>query len=473
MLHQEKEEKRNKIFFIKLIKMFYEEYQTINSILEKWDNDRLKIFEYLYSNININKELKTNIWLNSDISNNNNCECDSNNCVNMFSNNNCKGCLLLSRLFIKNLKDKFCIKKEGKYNNNCYNINQTKISDYDKNYELSEYKLTKIPFENSKTIINKIQMLGNCENQFNTIINDTNFLYTKGCFVEHYFIISCIIEKYLIENNNPCIPTIKWIYQCNGKINTISRNYELIENDINNNFKIELLNGILLQLISILNILHTYGFIHGSPTFNSIVLENKICDYKYLTKNIKCEYTMHLNPSAYSSININNKRLFFFNKQFNQINNFENLNIEIITYLSKDINHKISCIYESKIPCIDKFKKISKTCYKIDINNWKIYQENINIGIPLFHSSLELYSFLISLLKLNNYYYYNILLTSLELLELWKQMWINNNYDEIMDSFFKLSDNPTSTEILIFLSNYYLRCDGLSFFTDTLLSFKI
>jgi hypothetical protein len=446
--------------------MIYDEYNSINSILDEWNNERLKIFEYLNETSDQNIE---NIWKKGNISNVNNCECNSNNCLN-FLTNKCKGCYFLTRLFIQDWNKDFFIEVDGKYSGNCYSINRTKIGQ-DTNYKLSNYKLTKFPGENSKELLEKIQMINNCETLFSSIINSTSFFYTKGCFIEHFFVISCIIERYLTLDNFPTIPSVKFLYQCNGSVNTVSKKYLFNKDNffinLTEEYENSLLIGILLQLTSTLYFLNTKGFIHGLPTFESIDFEEKICNYTYLGKEINCELTLHINPSIFSSINVRNKRLFFNNKQLMKIDNFDSLSIDIKTYLSKNIENKISCTYDSKIPCIDKFKKIAKTCYKIG-NNWDIYKKNISMGIPLFHSSFELYSFLISLLKYQNGYFLKILHKNLKLTEVWKQMWIENNYEEVMLNFKNLPNNPSSTDILIFLSNYYLRCDGMNFFMESL-----
>ena len=425
-------------------------YLSADNIIDKWKTDR----ENIYDNIVNNKIF--NIW--SNISDSNNCSCDSNCNTNLLSNV-CQGCKLTSRLFKSNIiipNSDFKI-NIGKYINCEFCFKKVTVD----NSKLEKYEKDVFSVKYGKKIIEQIQLMSSCENNFTTLINSTNFFVSKGSFIEHYFVMSCILEQYL--KGLPTIPVIKWLYQCNNSINCIEEKINTI--NINEISSLD----ILLQLIPTLKILSEKFFTHGSPTINSLIFEKKPCSFNYLGKNITSTFSLRFLPSCYSSINVSNNRLFFNNSilsyKFYDMDSFPQIFIK--QRLSLDIDSIYNCTYSNQlIPCLPTYNKIYKTCYKIGKDYELFYSYVSNYGLPLFYSSFDLYCFLISLLIQPSFFY--DFMSNLKLELIWKELWNTDEYTLVMTSLSLLNPKSTYFEILKFLSNFDLRCDGINFFWENL-----
>ena len=449
--------------------MLYENNLSADSIIDNWEKDRFSIFNILLSE----NDCK-NIW--SPISSTINCSCNS-SCINAYNiSGSCKGCIIISRLFVG---EKIIPNKEfkidyGKYSNYKYILNQYSFTNSD-SYLLKQYKLTTSPKNIGQLIISNFQMMQSCESLFTTLIDSSNFYLNKGIILENYFIISCILEGYLKKSNFPTFPLQKWLYSCNGTVNIISElpflKKEGEEEEKEENYVI----NILLQLVSTLHLLSNYGFIHSKPSNEFLILNNKECEYDYDGIKIKSPITLHLNPSCYSSINISNKRLYF-NSDIREttFNLLEMPTIEVLPFL--DFNNVSSSFCKAStntkekigIPMCNKYSSVYRSCYLIGENNIGTFKKCIiEYGLPIFYSSYELYSFLIAFLKSNenNLKY---LLSNFKLFDIWKKLWYDKEYDKVINELLNLNSELSSDDILIFLSKYHLRCDALHFFWNSL-----
>ena len=439
--------------------MFYENNTTASDIIDNWSIDRKSIFD----NLNTNKTCD-NIW--SPISINNKCKCDS-TCINAYTiENSCKGCIIVSRLFPNEniVQNKIINIDVGKYSKSKFIFNSYKFTD-STTYALKDYKTTQIPKISGSFIIKELQMMQSCEMNFNTLLNSFDFYVNKGILLENYFIISCIVENYLLLNNMPTLPLSKWLYLCNGSVNIIS---EVIDTfDITDD---SILLHILLQLVSTLDLLSKYAFMHASPSMESIIISNKVCNYTYDSINIISPITIRLNPSCYSSININGKRLYYdSNVNIPTLQIDELPYIEILPYINLDQKSEYKCIYESHVPMCSKYSVIQKTAYLIGEKNIEAFKICMrNYGLPLFYSSLDIYSFLIGLLKNNNNFFFKTLSKNLLLYNIWIQLWLKDEYGKLIDEFLLLPCELSANDILLFLSKYHLRCDALKFLWNSL-----
>ena len=276
--------------------------------------------------------------------------------------------------------------------------------------------------------------------------------------------MSCIIEFYLNVYSLPSLPTAKWMYQCDGSVNIVEENINLVTDYSTIN-----IYDILLQLSSTLLILSQNAFTYGTPTINSLYFENKACKFSYDSINTTFQTTLRFTPSFNSAINIGYKRFYFNQPQLSskyfEVDKCPKISIKQI--LSTDINALYSCTYNNiKIPCLPKYNKIYKTCYKIGEDYQTFYSYVTNYGLPLFYSSFDIYSFLVSILI--NPILFNSFMSNLKLELLWKNLWNPDQYDSLMYNLKLLNPLSTAIDILQFLSNYDLRCDAIKYFWETL-----
>ena len=141
-----------------------------------------------------------------------------------------------------------------------------------------------------------------------------------------------------------------------------------------------------------------------------------------------------------------------------------NSNNTFDTQSSKDSSSKVSYEKNNEINngCANLYLNNRTMCYKIGKNTLSFTSYVRHLGIPLFYSSFDVYSFFISLMT--NDTFYNTVLENNCLKSIWEQLWNPDQYEDMMEDFelFRGKGIYTYQNNVDFLSKYFLRCDALT-----------
>lgn len=93
-----------------------------------------------------------------------------------------------------------------------------------------------------------------------------------------------------------------------------------------------------------------------------------------------------------------------------------------------------------------------------------------HLGIPLYQSSFDIYSFM-TLLMSNRAFYGGVSEDAI-IFEIWKSMWLPSEFNDVNISMrdFHVYETMTKLDIVKFLSKYQLRCDVNSLLWQSLQS---
>jgi len=226
------------------------------------------------------------------------------------------------------------------------------------------------------------------------------------------------------------------------EIGYIENLFEFPEYFNDKNLKPEVVKDILVQICEILTALKSSNFCHNDATINSLVFTLK--DDKLITQITNLDY---------SAINYGNLRIY------NQ-NQYSSLFV-------KD---------EPFIPDI-KIVDMGEVCsndssYRFNTESGKQIINLRRLGVPIYNTSFDLYTFLISLCTQS--VFYNTLTTDPKLAKIWKSIWKPQDLKiityRIQQAQAELNMDFSIEKIVEILSSLTLKCDFLQFLDDTLKS---
>lgn len=219
--------------------------------------------------------------------------------------------------------------------------------------------------------------------------------------------------------------------------------YEFSDFFVNKNFKPKIVRDILIQICEILETLKAHNFCHNNGTINSLRFDLKDESINVL-----------LSDFEYSAINFGNLRIYGTNKR--------------------------SELYVKNEPFIPdiKIKDHTETCnpeatYKFNTESGKQIINLRRLGIPIYNTSFDLYSFLISLCAQTPFY--NTIILDSKLHKIWQSIWTDNDLKIINYRLSELHKNNIIDveieKITEILSSLTLKCDFLSFLSTSLKEF--
>jgi hypothetical protein len=320
------------------------------------------------------------------------------------------------------------------------------------------------------------------EGSFLNIAKNTH-VYTTTSNISNYLMTNIFINNKIHKYKLPNKTLISWAYSCGNKVEVMEeKSLSFMEMTLIEQFhkqtktpmaqskvnpmNINIVNSILKQLIVLLHFLNKYSFIHGDPVVEHLRFTHKSCVYKYNDINIESPITLHLRPSLVSSFTFEsdkNQYIRLIGKP-NTILPPQELPVEHTDLLV--YNRKKNMIDSGDIPMIEELRSNLIYGYKVGNQMTNLMNLLTYEGIPVFHSSFEFYSFMISLLCEDSFYMTFIESDSLRII--WHGLWKATEYETMMEELSKLKmhDNVSFEQIGWFLSNFVLRTDAIKYFWD-------
>lgn len=402
----------------------------------------------------------------------------------------CSGCEIARRISkgIQIPEDGLIKIEEGNYLSHSYTIvNCENILTY--------YERTKEYESLSVRMIDKMYSMHLHDDIFRNI-NDRTFYYSTISPISNYITICIILQNKMHKYKFPTVPLFEWAYQCGKntylleafptlgfgsfeniidigdfvkgpKSPTARRSHSMTMNHT-------ILISILRQLVSTLHFLAKYSFIHGNPNIRHIAFSKKPCYYKYEDIEISAPLTFHLIPSNDSSITVENDNgeyFRFLNSGYSKYSKEYDYIVEKVEPLLVKKGKEMDMRSKDLIPVLPELQSKIVYGYKIGICRNNFRELITQKGIPLAHTSFDLYMFMFSLLCEESFF------ASFQehqgLMALWKDMFKFSEYEAMMNDLKTLrmqeSDEPaTFQEILDVMSKYTFRNDALSFFWESL-----
>lgn len=136
----------------------------------------------------------------------------------------------------------------------------------------------------------------------------------------------------------------------------------------------DIIYGVLMQLIVIMNVLGNVAFSFGNAHINSFLFSDIPCNYEFKKNDVVCPYTMVLSDLAKSSVMVGNVLLF---SESNKVSTIMNNNFNDVRYKSKGDKYVIEeyvfdTIFDKikyQFPSIDFYLiLLSMTAYPIFVN---------------------------------------------------------------------------------------------------------
>jgi hypothetical protein len=465
---------------------------SADSLLERWSYDRSEVSSRISSD-HITSIFQDVFPLDR------NCKgCLGEGVTPYVIRSSCIGCQLLTRLFIAG--------KEGHTRSLKLQAGKEQGKDLYISYipssldSLTGYTETKIPKEYGSKILSSLDKMLSCEKGFPSRVNTTSTFCTTSR-LSNYIIISCMIEAEMKAADMPGLPLFRWVYECkNGAI--------MVESDIPNRgnlknileypdfslpckkdfldrnkiLRADVTRLILSQIIMNLAFLSNYDFTHGEPCMFHILIVNEPCSMKYDNIRLESPFTIHIVPTSSSGMTINNSGNLIrtycsdnFKPKTADIRLVSQ--IKFISHLRKsDIITPCSPVKRcnsAKInPTLMEFKKVRVMSYKI--NDGDIFDTYTNnLGVALFPSSFDAYAFFLALMVETPFS--ESVLKDANLSKIWKNLWIEDEYTNLMldlvmlnKFFINTGISPTYIMLRNVLVKYYLRCDGLYYIWEAL-----
>ena len=459
--------------------------RSIDQILAKWKENRRDISR------NVTLDSITNPWQHT-ISQSENCTCNIEG--NTSIKGNCIGCTIVSRLY-KNgiiLLNKIMTCLVGKnigLQYITYSIKNCTPRKLLKGYIQSDY-----PKNNGSKIMNHVHNMQACETSFVSQVQSTLFYSSYGTYEEHYAMISSIIEYEMCKIGIPCTPTFLWMWKCINDIGIIEKipnlgrgTFKNISNDliyltlstdqkISNRLQMNVGRGLIYQLASSLHFLSLYAFMHSEPSINYLSFNKESTTFIYKNVKIYSPITLNIIPCGTSSISLiipdSEKIIRLFHPGpgiVRSINTSDFPKIGIHPFIgikNGSIDDRCeSDIKDDVVPCLSGYLNKRILGYKIG-DNFNTFSHYIKVlGLPLFHNSFDLYMFLLSLMCEELFYQY--LINDYDMLELWKSLFVSDEYDDFMNDIDILRNQdsrPSNLNLLNVLSTRTLRCDAVKHF---------
>ena len=217
----------------------------------------------------------------------------------------------------------------------------------------------------------------------------------------------------------------------------------------------DVVKGIISQLFAVLSFLRKYDFSHGDPSSRSVLFKNVPCSYIYDGVHVDSPITLKLCDLHHSGITVNNK-IRLYNKSV----------IADEEILKKSYKPIIDTVTITPFSFSDDSDKNDITIYRLKDPN-KYPKESImfmyikHLGLPIYQSSFDAYSFMISLMT-DRSFYATVMSDEFTYL-LWREMWLPEEFDIIQEKIRKShkSADPASRvdKVLRILSDLGLRCD--------------
>lgn len=413
----------------------------------------------------------------------------------------CTGCNVSSRLFKKGdivQEHPFTI-QVGKYIGTKYALHSFKKG-LDVGFGFKGYERTDAPMVVGSLLLDHMSALQACETSFSTHVQNTSFWACKGSPIEHYIMISCFLENEMHKGGFPTIPTFRWSFQCDGNINVVEEVLSLGKGTLTGVSSVseyvesprsptarsspitpltsDTSRGIILQLVSTLHFLNRYAFTHGSPSLNCLGFSKTPSAYIYDDVKISSPVGLRIIPSttsALSAAGINGSavRIYHPGLILDQSVNHKLLPKIVITPFIGIKQSDSFCNASSRAdslvvmsnPCLPEYIRLRIIGYKIGSNTNSFTSYVQHLGIPLFHSSFDLYAFWVALMCESPFY--QAVHNDQPLLDIWRQLWNPSEYDTMMNELQIVRqrsehDVPLApSDIVTFVSSYYLRCDAL------------
>lgn len=459
---------------------------SADQILTRWNDDRRNISRKVAKMLSPTKD--NYIW-NSLFPASSICTCNGDGITS--KSGICMGCSITSRFFDKGV---FTLNSPitvqiGKYVGMEFIVTSENI--VKGSHQFSPYVSTPSVKDFGQEVIRDYSMMQACEENFSHNVQRSNFYACKGSYNEHYKVVSSIMEYEMDKINIPCKPVFLWTWACMNKMFTVTQLPNLglatfkgvssmkdytqspltptakaVPYDPLNTHTIK---GLLGQLFSSLHFLTGYTFTHGIPSIQYLGFEREIASYKYGGVDIVSPLTLRIIPSGVSSISMTTpeggvNRIYHPGVEGYTPFGIEDLpTIEVKPYLSKTVPSVCPIGLNQRItPCMPEYLMNKITCYKIGSNTKRFSHMVKHLGIPLFASSYDLYGFLCCLMCEESFYH--AVLNDQKLLDLWKSLWIEDEFNSLSNDLHELRIKempPTSLELLDVLCKYNLRCDAI------------
>lgn len=312
--------------------------------------------------------------------------------------------------------------------------------------------ITKYPYLILLNAIKNNPSLSICQPKINNYITPnyiTNYIgsdpFTNQVLITWY--LDSEFSKYKL----PHISKIYTSFICGDNGYCLSEYSDI--GSINKNIKSNVAIEIIKQLFVSLHLLNTYDFSHGEPTSKSIIFSSDPCSYIYEKIRVDSPITLKLCNLNNSGITIqSNNRIRLYCKS-------SVIDEQIKKIPSKSLIEISSVSIPSETITVYRLKNL--------LNNFKesiLYMYLKHLGIPLFQSSFDVYAFMIVLMA--DVHFYTTVNNTPKLFKFWKSIWLPDDFENVCNNIKILHMQPNSTSkfytILLFLSDFNLRCNILS-----------
>lgn len=248
------------------------------------------------------------------------------------------------------------------------------------------------------------------------IYNNINTAYDDATIIELDIFNNEIVQSSILESLwSDNVKKIYSAFLCSHNRYLISENISFINiKDFLANYpnnSVNLVNGIIGQLLVSLRVYSSCALLMGDPGLNSFSIINEPISFEYNGCHVHCPVTLKYNNLSYNSIDLPSKGEKY---RFTYVNQVDKMLIK----------NKIT-------PVINEIDVISEypTVIRFDGSNFDTYKRYIKTGVPLFAGTWNIYTSFI------------ILMTQPELREqirsdsnlysLWEKLWSNANINEI------------------------------------------
>ncbi len=247
--------------------------------------------------------------------------------------------------------------------------------------------------------------------------------------------------------------------------------------------KSETIKNILKQLISTLHLLRKHDFSYGGVDYSSLVFYSDRTVYNYDGVKVDANFTLKLDQFASSGVTVKSqdRDIRLYHRSELAESQIDDIPFRPIVQLEK--------IFDSKPPIKGGDRKgedfgeaSSTTCpqnFCSQDRYYPVYQlrdaeNNVkyetlflylqHLGIPLYQSSFDTYSFMVMLMS--NFSFYGGVSEDPQLFEIWKSMWLPHQFNDVNIDIRKFHSPESNLGTLVsridiveFLSKYKLRCD--------------
>jgi hypothetical protein len=263
-----------------------------------------------------------------------------------------------------------------------------------------------------------------------------------------YYINNLIVNEFIYRKYPELTGKIYSSFVCDNTSYIIN---EFIANEINlldNDIQIDI-NILFYQLINLLRCYKKLHFSHGNPVYSNLLCLNRKINFN----NKKIDFQLQLRNYYQSSITIPIEN----NNNYHRYGPFSN---KSKIYLQELYNNyyfgKTKWFTHKKIPS----NNYSGFYFILNEHNRHLLYHLINIGIPIYNGSFDLYSFMISLLSKK--YLYEKMISNSKLYKWWQDFFLPGEYPKLLS---KLSlwwnqiPEPSITDIQYILQDLHLKCD--------------